>query len=191
VVIINSLFKICNCFSKKYWICLIIIFLTFTTSTLQSQVYTQASTGYATIIRGVALSLPGTNSLDFGDIVVTTAVQTITISNQNGQKFLATGQNGKSIIITYPSSITLSNSAWVAQNGGTTSTLTFTSSTLKRTGTNSSYVSPVDVTSGSSVVLPNLSGIGTLYLWAGGSIIVSANKPHGAYEGTYTLSISY
>jgi hypothetical protein len=189
--VINFLLKICNCFSKKYWICLIIIFFTFNTSELQSQVYTKTSTGYATIIRGVSLSLSGSNSLNFGDIVVTTSNQTVTISNQNGQKFLARGQSGKSIIITYPSSINLSNSVWVAQNGGTVSTLTFTSSTLKRTGTNSTYTSPVNVTSGSSVTLPNLSGIGTLYLWAGGSITVSSNKPHGAYVGTYTLSISY
>jgi hypothetical protein len=179
---------------KKYSIFFLIFFFISINSDIYSQptqIFTQASTGYVTIIRGVAISLVGSNSLDFGDVVVTNSVQTVTITNQNGQKFLATGEQGKSIIITYSPTVTLSNSAWVAVNGGTVSTLTFNSSTLKRTGTSSSYVSPVDVTSGSSVVLPNLSGIGTLYLWAGGSITVSANKPHGEYEGTYAISIAY
>ncbi|HEX2788653.1 MAG TPA: DUF4402 domain-containing protein [Ignavibacteria bacterium] len=180
--------------ANKFGICSIIVFFAFISSDVYSQptqIFTQNSTGYATIIRGVAISLVGSNSLDFGDVVVTNSVQTVTITNENGQKFLATGEQGKSIFITYPSTVTLSNSAWVGVNGGTVSTLTFNSSTLKRTGTNSNYVSPVDVTSGSSVVLPSLSGIGTVYLWAGGSITVSANKPHGVYEGTYTISIAY
>lgn len=174
--------------------CLAFVFLIFMNSNLYSQptqIFTKASTGRATVIRGVALSLTGSNSLDFGDIVVTSAVQTLSISNQNGQKFLATGQKNTSVTITYPSSVTLSNSAWVAQNGGTVSTITFVSSTLRRTGTNSNYVNPSTVTSGSSYSLGNLNNIGTLYLWAGGSVTVSANKPHGVYKGTYTLSISY
>jgi hypothetical protein len=170
------------------------ILLIFVNSALYSQptqTFTQASTGYAFIVRGVALELAGSNSLNFGEIVVTPSTQNISISSENGQKILATGHPGKSIFITYSPNVTLSNSSWVSQNGGTVSTLEFVSSTLKRTGTNSNYVNPVDVISGSSVVLPDLNGIGTVYLWVGGSITVDANKPQGDYEGTFSLSIAY
>lgn len=183
--------NIYNFVNKINWLYLAIVFFVFTSTASHAQVVTKSSTGRATVIRGISVSLVGNNSLDFGEVVVTSAIQYVTISNQNGQKFLVRGERNRSVVITYPTLVTMTNSAWVAQNGGTTSTLTFISSTLKRTGTNSNYQNAQNVTSGSSVSLPNSNGIGTLYLWAGGSIIINSNKPHGIYEGPFVLSISY
>lgn len=156
----------------------------------QSSANTTAEVNIA-LIRGLTITTSGTNTLDFGELVVTGSAQSASISNQNGQKFLITGHPNYPTTVTYSSSVTLNNNAWVATNGGTQSTLTFTTNTADETGSSSTYSDPEDITSGSSINLPNNNGIGTLYLWVGGSIAIPANHPQGEYVGTLNVSVAY
>lgn len=156
-----------------------------------SQTWTAIATSTATVVKPVSITLSGSGSLDFGEIIVTPSLQERFISNQEGQRFLVTGHPGRSVIISYPPSISLSNSAWVAVNGGTTSTVTFNANTVTGTGSNSNYTSPVNISSGSGVVLPTVDNSGLLYIWLGGTINIEANKPPGNYTGSFTISVSY
>jgi hypothetical protein len=145
----------------------------------------------ATLVRGLTLQTSGTNTLNFGQIVVTGATQTSTITAQNGQQFLATGMPNTPVTVTYDGNVTLNNNAWVTANGGTNGTITFTTATVKGTGNVATYTNPVDVNSGGTATLVNTSGTGRLYLWVGGKIDVPANQPHGDYVGTFNISVAY
>lgn len=147
----------------------------------------------ATIIREVSVSTTGANTLNFGEFYATSSTQTSSITNQNGQKFIVSGNWGSNVIVTYASTVTLNNSAWILQNGGGTSgSMTFSLSPLPvHTLANSTYTSPVTLNSGSSVILTNSCGIGTLYIWIGGQLTISANQPAGEYIGTFSLNVSY
>lgn len=170
----------------------VIILLTFLFSAnCYSQTWTAIATSSANVIRAVSITLTGSGNLDFGEVVVTPSSQQLNISNQNGQKFLVNGQEGRNVSITYPNSITISNANWVAINGGTNSTINFNANTLVSTGVNVDYVNPVNVPSGSSINLAPLNSVGTLYLWLGGSLNIDANKPGGVYTGTFSISVSY
>jgi len=162
-------------------------------STEQISVTANAS---ANVIRGVTISSMVTDfsvdDLDFGDIFATGSTQTRSIANSNGRRFMATGQAGRYIFINYTSTVTLSNALWVAQYGGTTSTIPFTTTPIPDgTGANPNYVNPYPIVNGNSYLLINSGGIGTLYIWVGGRITIAANKPAGDYIGTFTISVSY
>jgi hypothetical protein len=156
----------------------------------QSSANTTADVNIA-LIRGLTITTSGANTLNFGEVIVTGSAQSASITNANGQKFLITGHPNRSTTITYSSSVTLNNNAWVATNGGTQSTVTFTTNTADQTGSSSTYTDPDEITSGSSIPLPNVTGIGTLYLWIGGSIAIPANQPQGDYIGTLNVSVAY
>jgi hypothetical protein len=163
---------------------------------LKSTGFTQSTSNItapvtASLIRGLTIQADGSNTLSFGEIVVTGSSQPRSIPNSNGQRFKVTGQPERNTSITYDETVTLDNNAWVAVNGGTQSTLTFTTTTIDHTGSGTNYVNPVPVISGASVPLPNVSGTGTLYLWVGGAIVVPANHPQGDYIGTFHISVAY
>lgn len=150
------------------------------------------ATASITVGIGVSVSTTGSNTLNFGDIYSSGSTQIQTISNQNGQKFLVQGNPGNNVIITFNTSVTLDNSLWVAQYGGTSGTMQFTLNPLPvHTLANSNYVNPVTISSGSSVVLTNVSGVGVLYVWAGGQLTVNANQPAGDYNGVFNINVSY
>lgn len=156
----------------------------------QSSANTNANVNIA-LIRGLTITTTGTNTLNFGEVVVTTSSQNVSITNENGQKFLVTGHPNRATTVTYSSSATLNNNAWVGVNGGTQSTITFTTNTADETGSSSTYTGPEELESGEQINLPNVSGIGTLYLWIGGSIAIPANQPQGDYVGTINVSVAY
>lgn len=175
---------------KKILLVLIVVFACGSSAFAQSTANTTATVNIA-LIRGLTITTSGSNTLDFGEIVVTGSSQSSSITNANGQKFLITGHPGYPTTVNYSSSVTLNNNAWVATNGGTQSTLTFTTNTADETGLSSTYTDPDEIESGSSINLPNNSGIGTLYLWIGGAIAVPANHPQGDYVGTLNVSVAY
>jgi hypothetical protein len=150
------------------------------------------ATASLTVLRGVSISLTGSNSLAFGDIYAQPNSQTRTITNQLGQQFLVQGNPGTNVIINYSSSSTLNNALWVLQNGGTQGTISYTANPLPvQTLANSTYTNPVTVNNGSSVVLTNSGGIGKLYIWVGGQITINANQPVGDYIGYFNINVSY
>ena len=139
--------------------------------------------------KGLAISNEG-GSLDFGNLVVTSSDQTETITPENGAQFKVTGHPNKAVTITY-SDVTLKNDTWVSDNGGVNSTLTFSSS-MFQTGSNATYTSAVAIGKGGKVeTLVNNNGVGTMYLWVGGDIIVSGNQAQGDYAGSLTVSVAY
>ena len=144
------------------------------------------------VLKGVSISVSGSNTLAFGDIFASSSTQTKTITNQNGQQFLIQGNPGSNVIINYSSSVTLSNSLWALQYGGTQGTIIYSVNTLPvQTLANSNYINPVTVNNGGSVVLTNSSGVGKLYLWVGGKITVNPNQPVGDYIGYININVSY
>lgn len=144
------------------------------------------------VLKGVSISVSGSNTLAFGDIFASNSTQTKTITNQNGQKFLIQGNPGSNVIINYSSSVTINNSLWALQYGGTQGTINFSVNPLPvQTLANSNYINPITVNNGGSVVLTNSSGVGKLYLWIGGQITVNPNQPIGDYIGYININVSY
>ena len=47
------------------------------------------------------------------------------------------------------------------------------------------------VNSGDSHTLLDVSGVGELNLWVGGSIFIAAAQAHGDYTGLFTVTVSY
>lgn len=142
------------------------------------------------LIKGLTLTTFGSNTLDFGEIVVTSSSQTVQISNQNGQMFRATGHPWRGVVVSYSSSVTLNNNAWVAVNGGTQSTLTFVTNVAD--GNYEPNYANNPVPSGSAgYLVPNSSGVGQGYLWVGGKIVVGANQAPGNYVGQLSVAIAY
>jgi hypothetical protein len=143
-----------------------------------------------TLVRGLTLTTYGSNTLDFGEIVVTGSSQTVQISNEDGQVFHATGHPWRTVILSYSTSITLNNNAWVAVNGGTQSTLTFTSN-IADGYYEPTYVSNPVPTGTEGYLVPDVSGVGQGYLWIGGEITIDANQAPGNYIGQLSVSIAY
>ena len=131
-------------------------------------------------------------SLAFGDVVVTGALQTESITNANGANFLVTGHPNKDVTITY-SDVTLTNDAWNTTNGavGNDATLTFAAD-MNHTGSTATWAAGTSVsTGGDTHALVNDAGTGKLYLWVGGDIDVAADQNHGDYVGTLTVEVAY
>ncbi len=142
----------------------------------------------AQLKKGLSISLIGGN-LNFGEIILNGSAQTPSITPASGANFRVIGHPNKSVTITF-SSVTLDNNAWVASNGGSNGTMTFTP-TVKHTGSDQTYNNPNDVVSGNSYTLVNQAGDGYLYLWVGGSLAIAANQPHGDYVGTFNITVAY
>lgn len=188
--------KIYSSFFKFVVFC--VIFASLSSAEL---IYSQQSTTlgvYARVLRIMTVNKVGANSLNFGAINVTTSNQNFSISNQNGQKFEASGSPNYIIYADWPTSVTLDNNAWVIANGGTYGTMTFTpNNTIQHTGDNSNWSNPYDV-SRNTYNWFNLyfrdsdnDGVGKVYFWLGGDLTVPANQPTGDYIGTLTFTVSY
>lgn len=163
--------------------------------------FSQASTTlsvYARVLRIMTVNTVGANHLDFGEINVTTSSQNFSITNQNGQKFEATGSPNYVIYADWPQTVTLNNYAYVISNGGTNGTIDFApNDIIQHTGDNSNWSNPYDV-SRNTYNWFNLyfrdsdnDGVGKIYFWLGGDLTVPANQPTGDYIGTLTFTVSY
>jgi hypothetical protein len=186
---------------RKYSFLYKYILLTLLIGFIPVKVFSQASTSLgiqARVIRIMTVNTTGANQLNFGNINVTNSNQNFSISNQNGQKFVATGSPNYIVFADWPNTVTLNNYAWVLANGGTNGTLTFTANNeIQHTGDNQNWVSPYDVYR-NTYNWGNLyfrdndnNGVGQLYFWLGGNLSVPANQPSGNYVGTLTFTVSY
>lgn len=150
----------------------------------------------AYVSRGVSFSSDerdafSTSDIDFGDILIKTTAQNFTMLPQDGRRFRATGEVGKTFTTTYSLSVTLSNATWAAQYGAPTGTIVFTTATAKKTGTNPNYVNPQNLPNGGTTVFQNVNGEGVCYIWVGGTLNVPANQRAGEYVGTFNITVSY
>lgn len=171
------------------------------TISLPDTIYSQASTTLgiqARVLRIMTVNTTGANQLNYGNVSVTASNQNLPITNQNGQKFVATGSPNYIVYADWPQTVTLNNYAWVLANGGTNGTITFTpNDEIQHTGDNSNWVSTYDVYRntynwGHLYFRDNdNNGVGQIYFWLGGSLNVPANQPSGNYVGTLTFTVSY
>lgn len=125
---------------------------------------------------------PSVGDLDFGEIILTGSSFTEIIAPSGGKLFVVEGTAGRSVSIFF-NSIVIDNVAWVSTFGGTADNITFTPDVELDDGTN--------VNSGDSHPLEDVSGLGELNLWVGGSIFIAANQAHGDYTGLFTVTVSY
>jgi hypothetical protein len=140
--------------------------------------------------KGLSIANQGASEINFGEVVVTTSEQTPTVEEGSGAHFLVTGHPNKAVTISFLP-VTLSNNVWVGVNGGTQSIMTFTPM-MEETGSTSTYPgSGTAVATDDNVDLVNVSGIGNLNLWVGGTMTIAANQAHGDYTGTLTVSVAY
>lgn len=138
------------------------------------------------------LSIQASGDLNFGEQIVAATNQTYTEApgGANGVQFDVTGHPNRSVTVDYTPTVTLNNDAWVTANGGTNSTLTFTAD-LDETGSTSTYSGANNVTDLQSLTLSNVSGVGKLYMWLGGSVDVPSTAEAGDYVGTFTVTVAY
>ena len=121
------------------------------------------------IIKALTIS-NAAGTLAFPEIIMNGTVQTQSITNANGVRFLVTGHSNRNVTVTYDATDVLNNNAYVTTNGGTNGTLTFTTNTADQTGKVITYTSPTALASGSTIPLVNNTGIGNLNIWVGGSV---------------------
>ena len=153
---------------------------------------------YARVLRIMTVDAVGANHLDFGTINVSASSQNFSISNQNGQKFLATGSPNYIIYADWPQTVTLDNNAWVLSHGGTPGTLTFEpNDIIQQTGDNENWSGPYSIQRNtyywSSLYLRDSDndGVGKTYFWLGGDLTIPGNQPNGDYIGTLVFTVSY
>jgi len=146
------------------------------------------------IIKALSISNYNNSSINFGEIIMDGTTKTGTVANGVGGHFLITGQPGRNVTVTYPSTVALSNSVWVGTNGGTVGSITFTSNTADQTGSTLTYTGQVPMASGTTLPLvvktPN-DGSGYLNVWVGGSISVPGTTPNGDYIGQHQVTVHY
>ena len=162
---------------------------------LSSFVFAQ-STGTTTSPIGIsiinALSITNASgSLMFPEIIMNGTVQTKSITNANGVRFLITGRPNRNVTVTYDATDIVNNNAYVTANGGTQGTMSFITNTADQTGKSITYTTPTAITSGATLPLVNDLGLGKLNLWVGGAISTSTTQPNGDYVGTFNVSVTY
>lgn len=168
----------------KYLILFLIISFTYS----YSQINSNSATASVNMI--MPLSITAINStINFGEIVLSGNSFIEYLTPTEGAIFRIKGHPERSVTVSYNFS-DLSNSQWVAQNGGTVGSLSFFPEVV-HTGANSSYQNPVTVQNGNSYVLITSGSVGVLYIWVGGSINILANQPAGDYIGTFNITVSY
>lgn len=154
---------------------LIIIFISFN---LHAQ---ESSSGAASVDVVRPLSIQSINpNLDFGDIILTGSQFTVSMQPLNGSEFLITGHPSRNVIITF-SPITLDNTQWANMMGSAVGQIQFTPSIMRE--------DELNIISGNSYQLSGSDG--TLRIFLGGNINISANQPYGDYLGTFVVNVSY
>jgi hypothetical protein len=176
---------------KKIFFILVLFFAAGNFAFAQSTAETTAEVNIS-LIRGLTITTSGAGTLAFPEVILDGTEQTETIDNEDGQKFLVTGHPNRLTTVTYDATVTLDNDEWVGVNGGTEATLTFTTNTADETGSDPDYEGANPITSGSPINLPNVTGVGTLYIWIGGEIVVPSNHTaQGDYVGDLNVSVAY
>lgn len=170
----------------------IITFLFFASVNLFAQSFANSSaTVNLKLIRGLTINTSGTNTLNFGEIIINNSAQDISIPNSDGQQFYITGHPNRSITVNYNSEVVMDLINDEDNFGNGNSNLTFITNIAEQTGSNPTYSEPELIQSGSSVALQNQESIGVLYLWLGGDIHIPENISSGEYVGQLNIDITY
>jgi len=128
------------------------------------------------LVTGLTIAHTSGN-LDFTPVVVTTALQTIKETPQNGAEFTVTGHPDRSINVSFDDPTPLSN--------GATGNLVFDPN-VEYTD-DISYSGAIGISSGGTCTLVG----GDVYLWVGGDIDIPANQESGDYSGSLTVTVAY
>ena len=172
----------------RYILFFLFLFLCIITNSYAQHNPQASSIVRVSLVKGIQLDQISGN-LDFGEIIQPTSQTTIRKSPDNGVVFLLNSHPNKNVSVQYSSS-TLSNSTWVNENGGNTSSLTFNPEVV-HTGSNSVFQNPVEMISGNSYSPANAGSIALMNIWVGGSLQIVPNQSHGDYSGTFTIMLAY
>ena len=153
-------------------------------STRTSFAQNTASTGVAinaTVIQGLTLIVSG-GPLSLGTIVAGTTPAAID-PQKSSILFTVTGNGGSAVKVSYSN---------VTMNGPSGATLTFTPN-VYGSSSSTGQGSSTGVSSGTTINLSGSTGSeGDYYLWLGGSLgTVPTGQTTGAYNGTFTMTVSY
>lgn len=169
-------------------------FLVTMADTNKSNSASNTGTAYATVFHRISIGVatdPGTGQpyeLQFGRIVrpasgsgtvaipastgARTASGAVALSSPAPERgaFTVTGEGGQTISVSVPGAITVSNTGPL---GGS---LAITTSNTAQ---------------GTQALTGSLGGTGAFTFFVGGYLTLSSTTPNGAYQGTYTVSVSY
>jgi hypothetical protein len=142
------------------------------------------------IIRALTIQNVAGN-LQFPEVIMNGTQQTVSKTNSNGVRFLISGHSNRNVTVNYDLTAELNNNNYVAVNGGTNGTMTFTTNVADQTGINTTYTNATPMTNGSTTQLVNNNGTGQLNVWVGGSITASSTQAAGDYTGTFNITVHY
>jgi hypothetical protein len=168
----------------------ILIVLGFKNTSAQDNAFTTMTVN-ANLQRGLAME--GGNILFLGELALRSNETHKIISNFDGLKFTILGQSNRLVTILYDQSVTLTNIA--NRNSGKQSLgeelkMTFKTNVAEETGENG-YKNPNPLPSGSSIILYDMSKVGTLNLWIGGTMQLPLTLKNGMYIGNFVVTSVY
>ncbi len=169
---------------KKLLMVIILSFL-FATNSFSQDNETINVRVQASLKRGITV-ISKTNTLDFGEIVLSNSQMTLNKSPQEGLKFKVISHPEKPVLISYDV-LQLSSSG---NNHNSSNTVVFIPK-VYHTGVNSEFINPIEVTSGVYYQPQNQSGEGILNIWIGGTLQINQESLPGDYTGTFVITIAY
>ena len=129
--------------------------------------------------------------LDFGEVLSTPISQSLTIDPEFGVLFEVIGISRERIMVDYTANVILNNYNWVSLNPlSEPDDLTFTPD-VRQTGARSTYINSTNLRNGKRIRLSNDNGIGKLYIWVGGDLVINPNQKAGEYEGSFNITVTY
>ncbi len=136
------------------------------------------------LLKGIQVStLSG--DLDFGEIVKSGVSSKLTKKPGEGVLIEVNGHPGKSVIVEYTNPL-LANFDAVGINEPV---INF--NPVLTSSPDQNYIETSLLKSSSSMTLADNNGYGKQYIWVGGELEIDKDAPHGNYQGTLTLTISY
>ena len=120
--------------------------------------------------------------LSFDNIALTGISTKVVCTPDKGVLFEVNGNPGRDVTVDFKN-VLLNNSSDDDQ-------LSFIPK-VAQTQSNTNYISPNEVTNGSSHQLENINGTGYLYLWVGGEIELDKSLSSGDYLGEFLVTVSY
>lgn len=173
-------------------ILIILIVLSFKNTSAQDNDLTTLNVN-ALLVRGLAME--GSNNLYLGELALRTNENEKIISNFDGLKFTILGQSNRLVTILYDQSVTLTNMASNSNSGrqsiGDDIKMTFKTNVASETGPENGYNDPNPLPSGSSINLYDLSKVGKLNLWIGGTMYLPVALKNGKYIGRFVVTSVY
>lgn len=174
----------------KRFSCFIIIVFVLINISASAQISIKSSAGItASLINGISLS-SSAESFKFNSADNWSSSYPHSIDPQFGIMLNVTGKADQEVLITF-NEAKLSNTELFAVNGEPNTSLLFTPS-VQHTSCSSTYSTPKQISSGSSLNLrKDKTGFGRLYFWIGGSLNANELQHNYKYDGTFSINITY